>query len=314
MARENDVQIRPKIIKKGGHSHHGGAWKVAYADFVTAMMALFIVLWILSQGPEVRQAVAAYFSDPSGVPDVTNTANNLLKEQGAGLLQGVQSPMMGHKDSGKSSGKSFAPTIVEKNSSNAAEKAIDEMKQALSEIKPSLSKIGDINDAVTVQSEGDGIRIELIEKMEGNFFQIGSAVPTADAQKIIQTVVGSLGNSYQHVTVEGHTDARPYYGGESGYSNFELSCDRANTVRRLMTSAGTPAEKFVEVKGFADRKPKNPDDPYDQVNRRVSILLTGIEASQASLDNPSKQNGLATPKSVNQPGKEEKSTQKKGNT
>jgi chemotaxis protein MotB len=234
----------PPIIirKKGGHAgHHGGAWKVAYADFVTAMMALFIVLWLMSNSSKQTQmAISGYFKDPSG------TANKLGSSR-AGL------------------GESLKLTK-------------DNMAQLKVELQKSIQRINDLdklkeNIEMTVTAEG--LRIELLESVGGTFFDSGSAVLNKSGQELLTLLAAELGNVPNHISVEGHTDAKPFTG-KGSYSNWELSADRANAARRLMQQAGLRADQVSQVRGFADQRLRNLKDPLDASNRRISIIVQYI--------------------------------------
>lgn len=224
--------------KKGGHGgHHGGAWKVAYADFVTAMMALFIVLWLLSSDEKVRKAVGGYFQDPTGKGNMMGTT---MAGAGEGLL------------------------LSQDDMSRLKEK----LEQAMKEL-PQFEQMKQ-NIEVTVTSEG--LRIELLEKEGGMFFETGNARPTSKGAGLIRMLGQQLKSIPNRLLVEGHTDAKPY-SSDHGYTNWELSADRANSARRLLEESGVPAAHIAQIRGFADQKLRNPKDPFDPANRRVSVLV-----------------------------------------
>ena len=226
------------IKKKGGHGgHHGGAWKVAYADFVTAMMALFIVLWLLSSSKPVQEAVGGYFRDPTGT-----------------------STKVGSNQNG--TGKNFQLT-----------------KQNMAQLKEQLQKsIRNINDLEKLRKNiemtvtAEGLRIELLESEKGIFFDSGRSTPNDTGKEILVLLAQELGKLPNHVSIEGHTDAKPY-GGNANYSNWELSADRANAARRVMQQAGLRGDQVSQVRGFADQRLRNKTDPLDASNRRISIIV-----------------------------------------
>jgi chemotaxis protein MotB len=225
------------IKKKGGHGgHHGGAWKVAYADFVTAMMALFIVLWLLSSSEDIKKAVGGYFRDP----------------QGNGKQLG--SSMAG-------SGESL--TVTKTNMSALKDKLERAMKQS-----PQFEKL---KDYVQMTVTGDGLRIELLETEKGMFFETGKPSPTPTGRDLLAKLAQELGQMKNSVLVEGHTDSTQYQGAE--YSNWELSADRANSARKIMQENGLRADQVTQVRGFADQQLRVPDKPEDPSNRRVSIIV-----------------------------------------
>jgi chemotaxis protein MotB len=229
------------IKKKGGHGgHHGGAWKVAYADFVTAMMALFIVLWLLSSSAKVQEAVGGYFRDPSGT----------AKQTGTGLTGTGENLLLDKQD----------------------------MTKLKAELQNSIQKMNDLdklkqNIEMTVTAEG--LRIELLESDKGTFFDRGSSILNRSGQEILELLAAELGKLPNRISLEGHTDAKPY-AGKASYSNWELSCDRANAARRLMQQSGLREDQVSQVRGFADERLRNPKDPMDPSNRRVSIIVQYI--------------------------------------
>lgn len=232
--------------KKGGHGgHHGGAWKVAYADFVTAMMALFIVLWLLSSDEKVRKAVGGYFQDPTG-------RGNLMGSTMAGAGEGL---LLSQDDMSK---------LKEK------------LEQAMREL-PQFEQMKQ-NIEVTVTSEG--LRIELLEKEGGMFFESGNAKPTGKGSELIRMLGEQLKGIPNKLLVEGHTDAKPY-STDHGYTNWELSADRANSARRLLEESGVPPSRIAQIRGFADQKLRNPKDPFDPANRRVSVLVQYREPQES---------------------------------
>src|ERR1019366_5967612 len=242
------------IRKKGGHGgHHGGAWKVAYADFVTAMMALFIVLWLMNSSKPIQVAVSGYFKDPSGTGKQTGTTMNKTGEKGQPVKQ-------------------------------------DMAKQDMAKIKEDLQKsIQDINDLaklknnieITVTSEG--LRIELLESENGTFFDSGSSTLNKSGQEVAILLAAELGKAPNRLSIEGHTDAKPF-AGKSSYSNWELSADRANAARRLMQQSGLRPDQVSQVRGFADQRLRNAKEPLDSSNRRISIIVQTLAKDAAGND------------------------------
>ncbi len=238
---------RPIIIvkKKGGHGgHHGGAWKVAYADFVTAMMAVFIVLWLLNTSKQVQEAVGGYFKDPSGTS----------KKVGSNL---------------SGSGENFSLTK-------------DNMSKLKEELQKSVRRMSDfdrLKNQIEMTVTGEGLRIELLEAESGTFFDSGSPKPSPEGEKLLSTLAQELGNLPNKVSIEGHTDSKPYSGARN-YSNWELSSDRANAARRLMQQRGLGPNQVSQVRGFADQRLRKPDHPLDSSNRRITIIVQYIVKEQ----------------------------------
>jgi chemotaxis protein MotB len=236
-----DMAAPPIIIVKKvkGHGvHHGGAWKVAYADFVTAMMALFIVLWLLNSNQDVRKAIGGYFIDPKGVG----------KASGSGMAGSGESLSVGVNDMAK-----------------LKEKLTQAIKRA-----PELKKLQEQVDMIVT---GEGLRIELLESDKGAFFENGKPSPTSMGQEMIQLLAAELGKLPNKLMIEGHTDSRPFAAGDGGYGNWELSADRANAARHLMVAGGVRKDQISQVRGFADQNLRKPKEPEDFSNRRVSVIV-----------------------------------------
>ena len=254
--------------KKAGHGgHHGGAWKVAYADFVTALMALFIVLWLVNTNQEVRLAVSGYFKDPSGK----------IRVSAAGP------PPTGATDNIEVQ-KITMKQIQEK------------LEQAMKQL-PELQKL---KDQVKMTVTGEGLRIELLETEKGMFFETGSPRPTKFGEELLTLLAHEIGKLPNHVLIEGHTDSRPYAG--TDYSNWELSADRANSARRLMQKTGLNPDQVSEVRGYADQKLRKPGDPTDASNRRISLTVqyTEMKVTETTM---SVQKGEKEQKEKEKPGK-----------
>ncbi len=256
MDEEHNTPIRIIVKKKRGHGgHHGGAWKVAYADFVTAMMALFIVLWIIGQSSAVKDAISAYFKDP-GV---------FTSGKHGGVLQGVQKTAVLPPPPVQTD--AFAEEMAKL---KAEAKMIEENIKSMPEFSKFMEKI-----QVTVSSEG--MRIDLEEDSAGLFFDIGKANIKPETVKLLKMIASRLTVLQNNIIIEGYTDARPYV--STGYSNWNLSTDRANSARTVLEENGLRKNQIIEVRGFADRKLKIPDRPMDYANRRVSILVTPLQGS-----------------------------------
>ena len=251
------------IVKKKGkghHGHHGGAWKVAYADFVTAMMAFFLVMWLVGQSPNVKAAVAGYFRDP-GVFETT---------RGSGVLPGGTE---GLRETGVTPVPKPIPDDV-KSAQEVLEKAAEHLREALGKL-PSLKALEDRIE-ITVTSEG--LRIELLETAKNSFFAVGSADLLPETVQILAVISQELGTLDNAVALEGHTDSRAY-ADSKGYGNWELSTDRANSARRAMEKFGLRGGQINGVRGYANTRLRTPKTPLDARNRRISIVVqngTGV--------------------------------------
>jgi chemotaxis protein MotB len=264
MDEEHKSPVRIIIKKKKGHGgHHGGAWKVAYADFVTAMMALFIVLWIVGQNNSVKSAVAGYFKDPTVFTQ--GTGGSGILPDGAPKQQPAPS----------------TTTPSEMETLKAEGKKIENVISAT----PAFSKF---KDKVQVTVTKDGLRIDLVENTTGLFFDVGSARIKPETVQLLTMVAAEIGKLPNKVVIEGYTDARLYTG--AGYSNWELSTERANSARKILEEKGLKKDQILEVRGFADRNLKHPDKPMDASNRRVSILVATLQ-----IRSPEATPGVAVP-------------------
>jgi chemotaxis protein MotB len=231
---------RPIIVirKKAGHAgHHGGAWKVAYADFVTAMMSLFIVLWLMNTTPQVKQAVAGYFRNPLSNSAETGTDRNGATDNLSWKKRDIRN----------------------------LKKKIEQAMQARTTLKPLKNQV-----QVTVTPEG--LRIELMEARHGTFFQNGSAELSPSGRDMLTLLAKQLGQVPNRISIEGYTDAKPYPS-NTGYTNWDLSTDRANAARRLMQASGLHEGQVSEVRGYGDNDLRLPEKPFDPSNRRVSIVV-----------------------------------------
>lgn len=234
---------RPIVIvkKKGAHAaHHGGAWKVAYADFVTAMMALFIVLWLLNTSKPVREAIAGYFRDPAGTAGQLGTSN-------------------------EGPGEKVVPTPVP---TDDMAKLKDQIEHAMRQL-PNFDKL---KNQIEIKVTAEGLRIELLESATGTFFDLGNPDPNANGKELLTLLAGELGKLPNEISIEGHTDSTPFHR-KGIYSNWELSTDRANAARRLMQESGLGERQVAQVRGFADQLLRTPEKPDDPSNRRISLIV-----------------------------------------
>ena len=238
----------PIIIKrKAAHSaHHGGAWKVAYADFVTAMMALFIVLWLMSSSDPVRRAVAGYFNDPRGRSADSGTDR---------------------------SGAADNLPITKEN--------ISQLKDRLESSIRKINDLKSISNQVEMTVTPEGLRIDLLESKNGTFFESGSSQLNANGVELLKLLAAQMGNIPNSISIEGHTDSKPF-SASSGYSNWELSTDRANAARRMMQDAGLRPNQVSQVRGYADQKLRLPQHPLDPSNRRISLIVQYLDSTPAS--------------------------------
>jgi chemotaxis protein MotB len=235
MSNKRPIIIIKKKVSHGGH--HGGAWKVAYADFVTAMMALFIVLWLLNTSQQVQKVIGGYFKDPTG-----------------------SSKKVGTNQTG--SGENF--TITKDNM-----KVLKEQLQKTIKENVDLAKL---NKQIEMTVTAEGLRVELLESSKGTFFDQGSSQPTSKGKELLMMLAKELGSLPNKISLEGHTDSAPF-AGAGGYTNWELSTDRANAARRIIQENGIRADQVSQVRGYADQRLRDPEHPEDPSNRRISMIV-----------------------------------------
>jgi chemotaxis protein MotB len=237
------IVIKRKAAAHGGH--HGGAWKVAYADFVTAMMALFIVLWLMNTSKEIQEAVGGYFKDPAGTS----------KRAGSGET---------------GAGDSF--TLTKDNMAKLKEELEKAIRKSVNFEK--------LKDQIEMTITPEGLRIELLESDTGTFFQSGVAAPTENGKDILIKLAQEVGKLPNKVSIEGHTDSNAFASGVN-YGNWELSSDRANTARRLMQQNGLGAQQVTQVRGYADQRLRKPKNPEAASNRRISLIVQYLGKPEA---------------------------------
>jgi chemotaxis protein MotB len=235
------------IVRKKAGDHddegHGGAWKVAYADFVTAMMALFIVLWLLSASEKVQKAVGGYFLDPTGKGRQTGTTSSGIGE----------TMTLNRKD-------------------------LEQLKEKLEEMLKQIPTLQHMEKQVKITLTTEGLRIDLLETEKGLFFATGNPKPTEAGAALLKVLADELVKLPNKVAIEGHTDSRPF--GRSDYSNWELSADRANAARRILAESGLEENRISQVRGFADQRLLSKDDPTNPSNRRISIIVRNAGLDQ----------------------------------
>jgi chemotaxis protein MotB len=254
---QNKVQPIIVIKRKSSYSgHHGGAWKVAYADFVTAMMSLFIVLWLMNSSEKIKNAVAGYFNDPRGTASLMGTT-----------MSGNEIP-------------------VQQEKTNALQK-LKEKLEAEIKARKDLEKL---SRQIEITITPEGLRIEMLEGKNGTFYQSGSARLSDRGQELLALLASELKTLPNNLLIEGHTDAAPY-SRNADYGNWELSADRANAARRLMQQDGVRSNQVTQVRGYADQMLRVKNNPYDPSNRRVSILVKNQEGPLPGLRNITVVNG-----------------------
>lgn len=239
------VLVIKKKVSHGGH--HGGAWKVAYADFVTAMMSLFIVLWLLNTSPQIKKAVAGYFNDP------------------------------------KSSGKQTGTLTLGSGEAVAIDKQnVEKLKEQIEKAILKQADLTKLSKQIDITVTGEGLKIDLIEEKGGTFFESGSPKLSANGVALLNLLSTQLKLLPNRLLIEGHTDAQPY-SNDTGYTNWELSSDRANSARRLLQAGGVGPNQISQVRGYADQELRVPANPLDPANRRVSLIVQWMDTAPPAL-------------------------------
>lgn len=258
----------PIIIKKkkshGHGGHHGGSWKVAYADFVTAMMAFFMVMWIMGLSDETKAQISGYFNDPLGYSKTEPLSDNIVTPFGNHAPKPGNSQALGSR--------SFAD-------------AKNDIQMLGENIKNTIQNGGSLKELlenINFELTDEGLRIEFVENAGSVFFDSGQATIKPKARELIMKIAPILARSGRYMDIEGHTDSVPY--GRSGYDNMDLSLDRAQALRAALHAGGLPKNRVRYAKGCADFELKIPSDPTNPANRRVTVLLPLSETKRKEVD------------------------------
>ncbi len=273
-----------KRIKKGGHAAHGGAWKIAYADFVTAMMAFFLLMWLLGSTTEGdKKGIADYFQSPlkvammggSGAGDATS----VLKGGGKDLTESTGQVKNGDKEKQKRAAYNDKETKQIREQQAAAEaERLNALKQKVEEVIANDGRLSQYKSQIKLDMTAEGLRIQIVDNQNRPMFDSGDALVKGYMRDLLQAIGGVLQEVPNKLTIEGHTDAQAFSAGEGGYSNWELSADRANASRRELISGGLAGEKVLRVQGLAASMPYEKNNPQSPLNRRISIIVMNREA------------------------------------
>jgi len=281
-------KLQPIIIKrvrKGGHNKHGGAWKIAYADFVTAMMAFFLLMWLLGSTTEGdKKGIADFFNAPLKVA--------LLGGSGAGdsshvVRGGGQdlSRTTGQVKEGETPSKRKLLNIksLEAEQKRAEMARLEALKKKVEDALQASPKLAAMKSQIRLDMTRDGLRIQIVDEQSRPMFDSGSAVVKPYMRELLREIGHVLSDVPNRITLEGHTDAQPFSGGERGYSNWELSSDRANASRREIVTGGLPEDRMLLVQGLASSNLFVPAEPTHPMNRRISIIVMNRDAEDRLL-------------------------------
>ncbi|MBU3739067.1 MAG: flagellar motor protein MotB [Rhodoferax sp.] len=282
----NPDKLQPiivKKVKKGGHGAHGGAWKIAYADFVTAMMAFFLLMWLLGSTSE---------GDKKGLADFFASPMKVALQGGSGAGQSSSVINGGGTDLTRTTGQNAradAADVVQKKMVIEAVKAeiarqdakkMQSLSQKISAAITSNPKLAEFSSQIRLDATPDGLQIQIVDDQRRPMFDSGSAVVKPYMRDILREIGAVLAEVDNKVSLDGHTDRTPYGSGERGYSNWELSADRANASRRELLAAGLPEDHVGRVVGLAASNLLDPADPTGATNRRISIIVLTKEAEE----------------------------------
>jgi chemotaxis protein MotB len=269
-----------KRVKKGGHVAHGGAWKIAYADFVTAMMAFFLLMWLLGSTTEGdKKGIADYFASPMKVAlsggAGSGDASHVVKGGGEDLTRSNGQIKRGDVDAPK---KAINLAALKAEQRRAEIARLTEIKNTIEQKIQASERLKALSSQLRLDMTRDGLRIQIVDEQNRPMFASGSAVVQPYMRELLQAIGSILTEVPNLLTLEGHTDANPFQGGERGYSNWELSADRANASRRELMAGGLAENRVLRVQGLASSQPFDRTDPTSPANRRISIIVMNRDA------------------------------------
>ncbi|MBV8122842.1 MAG: flagellar motor protein MotB [Burkholderiaceae bacterium] len=276
-----------KRVKKGGHAAHGGAWKIAYADFVTAMMAFFLLMWLLGSTTEGdKKGIADYFSSPLKVAlfggSGSGDSSSVVKGGGQDLSRETGQVKGGETASRQ---RHINLRALKEDQRRAERSRLQDLKKKVEDVLAAAPKLAALGGQIRLDMTNEGLRIQIIDENNRPMFDSGSAVVKPYMRELLRNLGSVLSEVPNRLTVEGHTDAQAFPGGDRGYSNWELSADRANASRRELIAGGLPEARMLRVQGLAASKLLDPTQPNSPANRRISIIVMNRDAEDAVLKN-----------------------------
>ena len=283
MSDDSQRPIIVKRIKKSAHGHHGGAWKIAYADFVTAMMAFFLLMWLLgSTAKGDLQGISEYFKTPLKVAlqggSGSGDSSSVIKGGGKdltrkdGQVQKTMDPLEKKTVNLQAAKKEFEKQELKK---------LQGLKEAIEKAIETNPMLKQFKDQILVDITSEGLRIQIVDEKNRPMFDLGGAHMKSYTVQILQEIGKMLNEVPNRVSLSGHTDAMPYSSGEKGYSNWELSADRANSSRRELIAGGMAESKMLRVVGLSSAVMLDSKDPYNPINRRISLIVLNKETEDA---------------------------------
>jgi chemotaxis protein MotB len=274
-----------KKVKKGGHAAHGGAWKIAYADFVTAMMAFFLLMWLLGSTTEGdKKGIADYFGSPlkisMGGGGGSGDSSSVVKGGGTDLTRTSGQVKAGDVEAQR---RSLQLKALKADQRRAEASRLEALKQKVEQALATNPKLESIKSQIRLEMTRDGLRIQIVDEQNRPMFDSGSAVVKPYMRELLREIGGVLAEVPNRLTLEGHTDAQAFGAGERAYSNWELSSDRANASRRELGAGGLPEDRVLLVQGLASSVPFDPSDPSSPANRRISVIVMNRDAEDRLL-------------------------------
>ena len=280
MAEQQPIVI--KKIKKGGHAHHGGAWKLAYADFVTAMMAFFLLMWLLGSTDEsTRKGIAEFFADPYRV----SMSGGKAAGERTSVIEGGGSDLISSDDGQVQNATTIEEEEIEKKAEEIEKAKLENLKEKIQDKLDQTPELNEFKDQIKLEITPEGLRILLVDDQNRPMFQLASAQTAQHVRVILRALAPVINELPNKVSLNGHTDGRPFPVNQKGYTNWELSSDRANAARYELVEGGLSESKVLRVIGMSSSVPYNlATDPLDPINRRISILVMNKKTEQQILE------------------------------
>ena len=274
-----------KRVKKGGHAVHGGAWKIAYADFVTAMMAFFLLMWLLGSTTEGdKKGIADFFGSPLKVAMAggsgSGDSSSVVKGGGKDLSRETGQVKAGETEAKK---RSFNLRALKEEQRKAEKARLEELKDKVKDVLANNPRLANLGGQIRLDMTLEGLRIQIVDENNRPMFDSGSAIVKPYMRELLQELGNVLTEVPNRLTLEGHTDAQAFPGGQRGYSNWELSADRANASRRELIAGGLPDARMLRVQGLASSNLLDHKEPNSPINRRISIIVMNRDAEDAVL-------------------------------
>ena len=282
-ADANSLIVVKRVKKRGGGGHHGGSWKIAYAEFVTAMMAFFLLMWLIGSTTQGDlQGIAEYFQTPLKVAlrggSGSGDSSSVIQGGGTDLTRSVgQQQMSDNPAENRQINLQAAQEEVARREIDVLEDLKERVERAIEED----ARLAQYRDQIKLEITPEGLQIQIVDEQNRPMFDTGRAALKAHTSDILHAIGGTLNGVDNAISIAGHTDAAPYALGERGYSNWELSTDRANASRRELVAGGLDESKVLRVVGLASSLPFDAADPLNPVNRRISLVVLNEAAERA---------------------------------